>query len=475
MADVVLDGYPPVLSMQYYQTSDERPGKAIVETVLLGSAEEVANLPRLTDMHMYGRNFTGKWKNMRLVSTPKIAAGRMRMVLEDCKWRFRYGFLSNNYNQLAHITGAGGFSPFQLAEIIFDAADMDWPLVLEGDQPDIFPTANWAGVRCDKALKWLLDNSGCRMVYDEREDVELFRFGLCGQGNNLLGLDGRIFRAGPKANVRYLRVRSGPVIYSKIVPIEAEDIGNLPTTYTDESSDSRNKKWRINWDSVKVQTNDGEEFVGDGRALPYRLKIIIEATANNGMAAPVFIPDEWEQYPVHSKIVNESFDLKHAFDGSGDPSENRNALYTEHPMLMREKGSHDFHDQAMAHIAFYRGVLRVSEWDAGRNFSDWDRLRSDILIDETANKDIDINAEWMRPYISHSTRLVWQQGWDAYAENLARRYRGPSSHFRLSSPKHFRGSIYLGGLQYQFDIRNKAKLWLWGAISYTPTGFGKVE
>lgn len=275
-ANVSLEGYPFVYRMKMHQGSSEAPGKLIVEAVVVGP-ENLQNIPKITKLTAYSRNFSGVWDDVRVARAPRVRRGYMRIVLEDSRWKLRETFLKENYNErdsLGNVmTGCQKTIP-ELATILSDASGLNISATA-AVVPSFNPRAKWAGVRADHALKQLLRDTGCRMVYNPVDQT--YKISLCGTGDPPDVTD-RIFRPGPIPEISEVIIKTSPILYEDTLDVTAIRINtstgeaealptpvSLPDSPTEAYGQTRLRLWKpSSIDHPALSGASGTNMVVDG-------------------------------------------------------------------------------------------------------------------------------------------------------------------------------------------------------------------
>jgi len=481
MADVILDGFPPVLRLKFFQGSDARPGRCIIDTMVAGPSE-LSTLPRYGKLTIYARNYVGIWWKLRLVKAPRVRRGFMRLEFDDDRWALKETVLNQNYNErdsLGKLFTGKQKTIEELATIIADAAQPvldevnSLSIVAGDDLPDIYPPAKWAGLSANKAMERMLADTGCRMVYNPV--TEQYHISRAGRGA-YPDLSERAFRPGPPSNVHQVRIQTAPVLYEDTLAAAAMEISDttgelvsLTDTTLPTSATGNLMAFRI-WEPSSVthpEALDMEDVV----LLDHRAKTALNDPENPVYEKARIVRDAWEPYPFHQPLDFGDGDIVRKVELTGGGR----AFITEHPVLIRASGGSAFLKTAELLTSYYR------KNDDGTLY----RNEKLITIDATASATevITKTANWIKPVDSTESDMTGSE-WDTILDEFADAmtsfydYRGgeePAT-VRLIAPLDLQGSGVVGGVEYEFSVNQTRRIVRFqAALNFTPGATSRIR
>jgi len=217
MLSINLAGFPPVVRARVRGSCNSTPGRATVECVVgNGTAPP---WPDMTTLTMSDGSTSLSWGDMRVVKSPRVRGGVMRVVLEDSRWKLRETILGGDYNQLDS-SGvslvASQTTMSALASTVGSKSFLD--VVAGGVIPAYTPPAPWGGSLASQALDGLLRDAVCRLHYDPTTG----RYSIWSAGTgNYPALANRLYSPSPNRGIRTLYVRSAPILYEASMIAEA--------------------------------------------------------------------------------------------------------------------------------------------------------------------------------------------------------------------------------------------------------------
>ena len=459
-ARVLVTDLPPVLKAKFFQGSGAEAGRCILETMVVGP-DELDRIPRIVDMTMYSRNFTGNWGSMRIVKA-RVRNGRMRVVLEDSRWVLKDKTMSTNYNERDAEGAVKTGSQRTIAQLIAAIQTVSGLTFTTKSLPSFYPPAKWAGKSAYVCLKSLLKWTGCRCVYDPKNSRYVISAANSGS-NDIDGISKRIFRPGPTNTVKQLKVWTAPVLYESRVTCTAVQINNttgatealaadsLSLDPAEEHAQTRFRLWEPSGLSDSLLT---------GR----RAKSHLYDPENPIFEESRIIPDEWDIYPVHQPFVTSRESVAELIETTSGGK----VFRTEHPILMREAGSTTYSKTAKVLTAYYNNAGGTLE-----------RNSSTITVDGSAADTIEIFADWIKPIDSSEPDIgadSWSSVLTSCATAMAEAYKGDSQNARVANPFDLNGNGNVGGVEYEFDLtQNMAKLYFSIALNFVPGAVGAIR
>lgn len=362
--------------------------------------------PDITTLNMASGGVSLSWPQMRVVGSPRVRSGKMRVILEDSRWKLRYAIFPFDFNRLD--SSGVSFTPSQatmaqLAGLFGSNAGI--PLVAGGSVPSFTPPAPWRGMVAYDALKHLLHDSICRLHYSPGSGV----YSIWAKGTGSLpSLSNRLFISSPNRGIRNIFVRSSPVLFEQSMTATAvvengqgalvNVASNFPNEYvsgfpsvTDEVLKTKLKQgafrfWRINNNDRNVQNHRGLSMLSSSGDVKY---LGIEM--------------------VHSDLAGQMQEhiLRPVSDLSQRDESGRQVYYTETPFLESNGGS--FKTTADVIASYYLDVAGEQQRQIVS------RAVSGVGQDRA------FNIDWVRPLISNRPDVPatqWLNYLNAVADSL---------------------------------------------------------
>ena len=465
---VSLAGFPPVQHVSIYQASDTRPGRIIVHTMVVGRADaEVTALPRITSLEISTSSFVGKWSELRAVKTSRVRFGYMKTVLEDSRWKLRDTMMSGSWNErdtLGAVMTASQKTVQELIDLIKDATGLN---ILTGTLPAYHPPACWANVTAEDALRKLLDDTGCRMVYNPVTEAYTISQAATGPFPNL---NGRIFRPAPPCNIKALNVETYPTLYEDRFEAEAVKLDRstgavatiAPALAADENDLEKQTRLRF-WKPTEI-THPAGSSVDKMVLMPFRAKAHLYAPWTLMLEKGRVIRDEWEPEPYHSPFIHPIASIA---DGLPWTSGGK-VFVTDHPVLMTD-GSGALLDNAKVLTSYY---LK----DIDDNFV---RETKSVTIDPSATEELTVHVPWIRPVDSTEPDVsgsVWTALHDDVANAMAQKYKGEAGSVRFNTFLDLEGSGQVGAVRYTMTARpSRLNLRFQVAFNFIPGVQGAID
>jgi len=230
-----LAGFPPVIRARVRGGCGSTPGRATIECVIGNGTAEA--WPDTTTFTMSDGTTTLSWVGMRMIGSPRVRSGKMRVILEDSRWKLRHVLLGTDYNQL----DSAGVSlvPTQatMAQLAAVLATKTSLTINAGTVPAFVPPAKWRGITASTAMERLLADAVCRLHYSPVNGQ--YSIWAAGAGP-YPALTNRMFISSPARGIRTIYVRSAPILYERkmaataVVENGAGQIVNVADNYPNE-------------------------------------------------------------------------------------------------------------------------------------------------------------------------------------------------------------------------------------------------
>ena len=465
MASAEVTGFPPVEKLSLFQGSLEKPGKIVIETPVVG-AGNLTTLPRITTLSVTAGGVSGTWSDVRVVKVPRQYPGYMRTVLEDSRWKLRETTLSANRNIR---NGAGVVltdSQKTITELVAYIATETGLTISVGSVPSFNPTAMWMGVDAATAMRQLLDETGCRLVYNAVTGQYLFEAGDAGTDPTIQSK----FRPAPVPRYEKLVVRSMPVIYEDELDVTAVNIDRstgglttlttptVPTSSGDLEKNTDLRMWKV--DSVShPEAGTTDQAV----LLPYRPMCHVYDPEHPAREAGRIVRDESPRWPMHQQFISPD---ERSFPRVIRTTSGGSVFVTEHPVLMTA-GS-NFTNSAKLITGYY--------------FKDGDdklkRLEEELTIDGSASGTLTITIPWMHPADSTESDFpseVWSTLLTDMATAIKSRYSVDAKTVESPSFNGFTASGRIGAVSLKMNTsRLKSEVVVRAAIGYDPANEGSI-
>lgn len=231
-----LSGFPPVIRTRVRSGCGSEPGRATVECVVGNGV--AGPWPALTTLQIGDGSKTLSWADMRVIGSPRVRGGYMRVVLEDSRWKLRNVMLPFDYNQLDSSGVSLTSSQATMATLATTLGGKTALSIVAGTNvPTFTPPAPWRGAVAADALKQLLRDAVCRLHYSPINGQ--YSIWAKGTGNYPV-LGNRLYRPSPNRAIRNIFVRSAPTLYedrmsaTAVVENGAGAIVNLSSHEPDE-------------------------------------------------------------------------------------------------------------------------------------------------------------------------------------------------------------------------------------------------
>ncbi len=468
-ANIQLGGYPPVIRMKFFQASGADAGRAIIDTMVVGPAS-IEKMPRVTTLSINARNFTGLWPDMRLVKAPRVRNGYMRLVMEDSRWRLKENTLGQNYNErdtLGNVLTGQEKTVSELADLIGDAAGIT---VTAGDVvPLMYTGAKWAGATCYDAMKQLLSDTGCRLVFKPTDGTYAISHGGTGF---LPDFPERIFRPGPDSNVKEITFYTAPVLYEDTLAASAIEISTttgeaqaltttgLPSSPTETYGQTRYRLWR-----PSAITHPEALAVSSVLLMDHRAKAHMFDPRNPMHERARIVRDSFVRIPVHQPLYAPGEEVTRLVELTGGGR----AFLTDHPVLRTDNTG------ALLQTASLVTSYYVKEAATGK----LRRSSKTAVIDANAATVIEKTIPWIKPVDSTLADMggpVWSTVLDGVVGAVATPYKAEARTIRLSTPIEMNGSGHVGGVYYEFELRRyRPRIYFQVALNFTPGRQGAID
>lgn len=457
---ITLSGYPPVHRIKFMQGSDAKPGRCIIDAAN-DLDFKITKLPRESTLKIDHKQvgFVGTWQNMRVVKCQRARNGHMRVVLEDQRWHLTQHTFQRNYNErdaLGNVLSGSSKSVAQLLQEISNACGNKIKFGVSQD-PGFQPPARWAGKSCMYAFKDLLKNTGCRAVYSPERGM--YMVGVPSGG--LPNMADQVFQPVPENKIRKVVVHTFPKLFESKLDVFAAKVDEstgiasnmsqetLDFDPTDAYSQTKYRLWRVD-DATKVVTE-------------YRPKAHLFDPTRSTMQRGRIIRDEWEPFPVHQPFV---FAGAEVVDCIEDTSGGK-VFVTEHPVLAAD--GNNFSLEAKMVTGYYQR-------DGQGNLT---RDKIEKTIDASANEDVHIYLDWLRPIDSDQPDVgtpVWSQLHKTVTDALHKKYLGPAASISNPYPISFNGHANIGQVEYDYrlaEIRSHHNFRV--AVNFSPGSEGEIR
>ena len=459
MPSASIAGFPAILKLKMFQPSDARPGKIVVECIVAGTT-----LPRYSTLTITGPSFSGVWPEVRIVSVARVERSRMRIVLEDNRWRLRDTYVGENYNDRDSLGNVMTRNRKSCSELVQELATAAGLSINAGSLPGFYPPAKWANVRTMDAMNDFLQNTGSRMVYNT--STQQYTISSAGTGS-VTG--NRRWRPAPVSTPSTVRVYSGPILYEDTLACTAKRINQssgaaenlaatvtLPTDFQDAHAFTTLRLWQPN----SISTPSGAS-VSDCLFVNHRAKSEIFDPENQTFQRGRVIPDDMPIWPVHGQFVTPPNEIIKVIETTSGQ-----CLVTDQPVLMRFGGSKAYAKNCDMLTAYY-----------ARLNGDFYRSHYDVNVGGSGGT-INLLRPWIKPVVSSEPDMsgsVWNTVLSAAAGAVAGLYTGPASTVSFVSPVPTNGSPAVGAAMYEYDVTRRRKLWGSYAINFTPGGMGMIR
>ena len=393
--------------------------------------------------------------------------GRMHIVLEDSRWRLRETLLSDNFNERDSAGALMTGSEQSITQLVAYIAGKSGLTITVGNVPTYNPPAPWAGMTADVAMQKLLDDTGCRLVYQPLTGAYNFTQAFTGSKPSATG---QIFRPSLPNKLKTLRVASAPVMYESRMPAKAvlldratgeviDAVGFVPDDPDDTEKQVELRYWAPTAVNFPVSTS-----VDDTLLLPYRVKSHLNtAGTRRVMESGRLLRDSWEPWPYHQPFVQPEGsymdDLAHTSGGR--------VFVCEHPQLIMDT------DGTLKTTAdLFTGYLRRVSGDLVREVE-----TIDIGGDGTSEKNIIL--DWIKPIESPELDIgtpQWPTLLTSVANAIANVYKGDPETRRYSSPRDLAGSGRVGGARYEAQTTlAQPRLYFQVALDFLPGQLGNIR
>lgn len=469
-ANVSLAGFPPVFRMRFFQGSTVKPGKLIVDTMVVGP-DNLQRLPRLTSLTLNARNFTGNWTNLRVVKT-RVRFGRTRVVLKDSRWLLDAVTMGNNYNLRDSEGNLMSDSEKDITQLLNEIGVATGLTFTAGDLPPYKPRARWAGKTAAEALGQLLRDTGCRLVYNPQTGH--YNVSLAGTGS-YPDVSKRALRPGPPPNIQKVIVRSAPVLYEDELDATAKQINpstgetealvasNLATTPTSDHAHTRFRLWEPDAVTHPEATPLSRVLFNDHRA-----KSHVPDPEQPVHERARIIPDEWDMYPHHQPLYTPDESLANQVKLTGGGK----VFITEQPVLMRTGNS-------LSKMAKLLTSYYIIDDDGKLK-----REEKEKEIDADAADTLEIDIDWIKTIDSTQADVGPALEWDTLHQQvldaIASKYdpqsgEGPQK-LSLALPVGLSGSGQVGAVEYYFStLQHRAKMEFKVALNFVPGSQGNLS
>lgn len=456
--DIRLTGYPDVHKLHFIQGSEAKPGRCIVDCAV-GNPSDIRNSgpprPKFADLVCETDSFQGTWKNMRVVKAIKARYGGMHVVLEDSRWILEKFKLDRNWNDRdasGRIRTVTEKSISGLVSEIVDACD-DLISISVRSVPDFKPPARWAEKTCAEAIQDLLDNTGCRMVY-EPETGE-YVISLAGTGN-LPEFPLKAYKPAPGNEWNSLKFMSSPVVYEGEVDCTAVYIHNtsgFATPLTQDTPLSLVKSATATDHAQEDYRLWKPDHTDERTYLNHRPKSILNDPEKPQYEKGRVIRDEWEPFPVHQPLVSRGNEIVDAIELTNGGV----VFVTDHPVLSAV-------DDPLEGYNLYAKVLTGYMKKDGEN--GYFRDTYEVRIDPQQTGQLNIFVDWIKPIESSEPDIPspeWQTLFRLVCMALARKYQPPPSGKGIGGVQvittdkfyHLGGAGQVGAVEYEFAIARR--------------------
>lgn len=457
MTNAALSNFPAVHRIKLMQGSSERPGRAVVDCA---NDDSFTALPRTTTLTIEAEGFTGTWANMRVVKVPRARGGYLRVVLEDSRWVLREKTLDRNYNERdcgGNVLTGQQKTIQELMDIIAAEAGIT---VVYGTLPTYNPPAYWVGRTCEEALRDLLHDSGCRLVY--QPEAGSYRLSLAGTGATPTS-DNQVYQPAPPNPFNEVKVYSAPKLYEERISAKAVTVNastgelvdvsagtNLPDAPDGTNAQTLFRLW------APVTADADKLFV------PSRVLTHLFGPVEGAHEAGRVIMDAWDKYPHHQPLgpgPGKIVDMLSFSQGA--------AFLTEEPMLAAS-GSN---------LATTATILTGYYLRNGTN--GLDREESVQEVNGTASDTFEILVPWIRPIDSGETDVpadVWAALLEDVAQALASKYSQPPATVTYPAPINLGGSGQVGCTEYELRLSPKYfRMNFRVALNFDPGSEGEIR
>lgn len=435
--NVTLTGFPPVIRANVIQGVGARPGYAIVDMPV----GDIDNYPEVTTLTMTNGSTTLVWSNMRVARAPKVKFGRMRVVLEDSRWKLKQVTMSRNYNSrdgLGNLYSPSQASPSQLATALSAASGITFEAGTT--TPDWSPPAQWRGKRADAALDQYLYDAACRCLYNPIS--QKYKLWSAGEGD-LGSFDTRLFAPAPDRNVGGAMLETAPILYegrlAATAVVDNADGGYEPLDdydgdgYIDGFADyngnemqsrlqqSAFRLWRVNDENKEILPHRALMLTCDPSRPTYASSALVRSD----------IASQLRQHPVHPA----GGDREQLCKTSG------NLFWSDDPFL--DSNGASFKTTATLLTGYYQITSNARE-----------RQLHSILSGGGGNTHV-VRAEWIRPFVS--SEGIGTSNWDnvvtvVKAAHL-KRFQGHPQYVFLAGLATMPESGRIGGVAYYASSR----------------------
>lgn len=457
----VLEGFPDIIRMMFFQGSGAKPGRLVVDTMVAG-VNNVSQLPKFSTLTVAATGFYGLWPDMKVVKSPRLYGTFLRTVLEDSRWKLRDSMMGGNFNRrnsLGVVAPQSQQSTQQLVQKIADATGLS---ITTGPLAGVIPPAAWTGRTALSCLDELLTLTGSRMVYNPV--TQGYTVSQAGTGG-IPDVTERLYRPGPPPRFNKVRALSGPVMYedrmdAQAMTIDANGQMQAAPAGTSIPLDVHRKDqvtFRL-WQPTTV-THPAATPLERVVLAPYRAASILPDAENPSMIAARVFPDEglarWPHYLPSVVHSGGNSIVRKITDSSGGE-----AVLLEHPELSGD---------GTGNIKV-TGEIVCAYWIKETN-GELKRNSVEVNIPNGGSQTLTTTLDWILPVDSTESDMggaQWDSIHDAVANAIANRYMGTPQTLYLMIPKNLEGSGRIGGVQYAFDVRHPWRMRFGVAIDFEP-------
>ena len=437
---VILDNFPPVHRIKFMQGSGARPGRCIVAAGNDGDLR-IFMLPRDTRLRIWHQDsgFAGFWMNMRVVKAPRARGCHVRVVLEDSRWHLTQHTMSNNYNERNVAGKIRQDNQKTIEELLTEIANAaDNKLVFSvGKVPDFKPPAAWAGKTCAEALDDLLRNTGCRAVY--APETGQYVVGL--PDGSIPYVPDQVFQPSPPPSIRNVYFHSHPKIFETELDVTAVAVststggfielqsGDSPILTDDSGGGDPQTNFRL-W-----KADDANKVI-----TPFRPVGLLSDPYNPMREKGRISRDSFKRFPYHQPFVRSGETIVDTLQDTNGGV----VFVTEHPVLVANGNNYDV--EAKLITGYYK-----------KDAEDGKLVRETKMktIDSSANNDLHIYVDWIRPVQSDqddAQTSEWDTLFDTVVEALYAKFTGRAATVSNPYPLKLNGVASVGEVEYDFKI-----------------------
>ena len=462
--NVQLTDFPPILRLTFNQASDHRPGRCMVETTVTSSTN-ITEIPRLTTLQITTDTFTGQWQDMRVIKTARVRYGKMRLVLEDSRWKFWETTMNQNFNDRTSLGAVLTSTQKTVSELLAELATATGLTITTGTLPSFYPPAKWAGRNAGECLGELLRNTGCRMVYNPILSEYKVSSASTGPAPDATR---RIFRPAPANKFKELVVRSRPVLYEDTIACTAKEINTttgatqvlststLPASLTEDYGQTRFRLWEPDSVTHPAAYSNSDVLYFDKRA-----KAHLFDPENPLYERARIVRDSFVRHPVHQPMGRQEGPIVRLIEVTGGGK----AFLTDHPVLMTDGTG---------------ALLKTCDLVTSYHVIDTGELKRESvtvpLAGSTGTKTIDV--DWIKPVDStlpDMTGPVWSTLHSEVAEALANFYRGDTGTIIAPTPFDLSGSGQVGAVKYEMRVGTRTRVYFTVSVNFTPGSQGDLR